>query len=409
MLSRVPYPLPASTNSIDPSWAQAHYSWAYDLLNANGIDTSDDRWEFSTTEHGLHPLTYRGWWVFVVYYDDRLGVVIDPERFDSLRSNHPGASIEICGRSINDLLWVLIDTTTIALEQIKQELEHSINVLTSSPAFQPQASSYALVLLWNPENWDWQTLNKHIAKTHNSPPFRETWKVKNPHLVHVGMPTYIYRTGKYGRGFMASGTVVSPPYVTSHFRENDEMQTSVDVIFDTIIDPSNEIPLSLDELNAQIPDDEQVPTFLHSGVVLRHYAAERLQMTWGHHVHKVRGTGPGLEVIPDTAAEFVFAEGALRQLSVNSHERSGAARDRAIAIHGTECCVCGINFEHVYGEIGKGFIHIHHLDPIANAKDHRPVDPRRDLVPVCPNCHAMLHRRAEHPYTPDELKRMMGR
>jgi len=60
--------------------------------------------------------------------------------------------------------------------------------------------------------------------------------------------------------------------------------------------------------------------------------------------------------------------------------------------HGTACAVCGIDFEKVYGELGKGFIHVHHTVPIHTIGEEYTINPEKDLIPVCPNCHAMLHR-----------------
>lgn len=57
------------------------------------------------------------------------------------------------------------------------------------------------------------------------------------------------------------------------------------------------------------------------------------------------------------------------------------------------CSVCNFNFYDKYGEIGKDFIHVHHLVPLHEIKDVYEIDPIRDLRPVCPNCHAMLHKR----------------
>ena len=55
--------------------------------------------------------------------------------------------------------------------------------------------------------------------------------------------------------------------------------------------------------------------------------------------------------------------------------------------------VCEFNFEAFYGERGKGFIHVHHLSSLAEIGQEYEVDPVNDLRPVCPNCHAMLHRK----------------
>ena len=60
----------------------------------------------------------------------------------------------------------------------------------------------------------------------------------------------------------------------------------------------------------------------------------------------------------------------------------------------------------IYGDIAEGFIHVHHLVPLSAIKEDYQLDPVNDLLPVYPNCHAMLHRR-KPPFTPEELKALM--
>lgn len=84
-------------------------------------------------------------------------------------------------------------------------------------------------------------------------------------------------------------------------------------------------------------------------------------------------------------------EGATTQVLVNRYERNAAARAKCIAFYGAECAVCGFNFESRYGELGKGYIHVHHIVPLAQIRGEYEVDPIRDLLPVCANCHAMIH------------------
>lgn len=86
-----------------------------------------------------------------------------------------------------------------------------------------------------------------------------------------------------------------------------------------------------------------------------------------------------------------YPEGLRRQVYVNAVERSRKARETCIQHHGLNCVACGFNFQQIYGDIGKDFIHVHHLVPISDLKEEREVDPVHDLVPVCPNCHAMIH------------------
>lgn len=99
-------------------------------------------------------------------------------------------------------------------------------------------------------------------------------------------------------------------------------------------------------------------------------------------------------------------EGAKKEITVNSYERNREARNMCIAVHGCKCAVCGMDFEKVYGEIGKGFIHVHHIVPISSIGKEYKLDPVKDLIPVCPNCHAMLHR-SDPPHTIEELKQCL--
>jgi 5-methylcytosine-specific restriction protein A len=84
-------------------------------------------------------------------------------------------------------------------------------------------------------------------------------------------------------------------------------------------------------------------------------------------------------------------EGASKSISVNSYERNSVARAQCLEHHGYTCKVCSFNFENYYGTIGRNYIHVHHVVPLSKIKGAYVVDPVNDLVPVCPNCHAMIH------------------
>jgi len=107
--------------------------------------------------------------------------------------------------------------------------------------------------------------------------------------------------------------------------------------------------------------------------------------------------GNTMERRPETLPEEIvgspsFVDGVARQITVNSFERNPAARAACIAAHGVRCRVCDFDFESVYGEIGRGYVHVHHVRPLAEVRSAHDIDPTTDLVPVCPNCHAMIHR-----------------
>lgn len=88
-------------------------------------------------------------------------------------------------------------------------------------------------------------------------------------------------------------------------------------------------------------------------------------------------------------------EGDKRYYSSTRYERDPLARKRCIEHYGCKCFVCGFDFEKVYGELGKGFIEVHHIVPISQRGGNYLVDPIRDLRPLCSNCHSMIHRNNE--------------
>lgn len=100
-------------------------------------------------------------------------------------------------------------------------------------------------------------------------------------------------------------------------------------------------------------------------------------------------------------------EGATTTVTVTLYERSAIARRKCVEHYGCSCCVCGFSFESVYGELGRAYIHVHHVVPLADVTKEYEVDPIRDLRPVCPNCHAMLHRKAPA-ISVEELKQQIN-
>lgn len=96
-------------------------------------------------------------------------------------------------------------------------------------------------------------------------------------------------------------------------------------------------------------------------------------------------------IYPDEVGGGSYVEGELKQVLVNIHERNVHARQACIDHYGSRCRVCDIDFSETYGELGNGFIHVHHLQQLSTIDKSYVVDPIADLRPVCPNCHAMLH------------------
>lgn len=83
-------------------------------------------------------------------------------------------------------------------------------------------------------------------------------------------------------------------------------------------------------------------------------------------------------------------EGRKHEDTVTRYERDRGNRKKCIEHYGYVCQVCGTNFEKTYGDLGKAFIEVHHLYPVAQGE--RQVNPIEDLIPLCSNCHSMIHR-----------------
>lgn len=111
------------------------------------------------------------------------------------------------------------------------------------------------------------------------------------------------------------------------------------------------------------------------------------------------------EIIP--ANGVALTEGAKRTVTVNTYERNSRARSMCIAHWGCLCVVCNFDFQKIYGDIGSGFIHVHHLIPVSEIGKSYHVDPINDLRPICPNCHSMLHT-SDPPLDMEQLKKLLN-
>jgi hypothetical protein len=128
-----------------------------------------------------------------------------------------------------------------------------------------------------------------------------------------------------------------------------------------------------------------------------------LASIWYNRTAGMSGVASIPEEIPDPD---LYVEGATKKIYVNTYERDRRARAACIKHYGTHCSVCDFDFEKVYGKVGKGYIQVHHLKPLSEIGNRYKVDPIKDLRPVCPNCHAMIHQRRPDPYSIEEMRSM---
>jgi predicted HNH restriction endonuclease len=103
----------------------------------------------------------------------------------------------------------------------------------------------------------------------------------------------------------------------------------------------------------------------------------------------------------DPLEPLAFLEGKRRSVLRTHLLRDQRARSKKIAAalraspDGRLRCEvpgCGFDFEAIYGELGVGFAHVHHKDPLHRQVAKTTLD---RLAIVCPNCHEMIHRFGE--------------
>ncbi len=92
------------------------------------------------------------------------------------------------------------------------------------------------------------------------------------------------------------------------------------------------------------------------------------------------------------------SEGVERQHNLTKKERNPELRRKCIEYYKRQwggrihCICCGFDFGKAYGNIGEDYIEIHHLTPHHTFDGVHTVDPTTDLIPLCSNCHSMIHR-----------------
>ncbi|WP_409304704.1 EVE domain-containing protein [Peribacillus sp. SCS-155] len=140
--------------------------------------------------------------------------------------------------------------------------------------------------------------------------------------------------------------------------------------------------------------------------------AEELHNLWNKQSSKfdLFITQVGMDIdseIADETGEPLQKDGKITEYYGKRYERNPQNRARALELHGFDCYVCGFNFEKVYGDRGKDFIEVHHVNPLGTVKQEVAINPETDLLPVCSNCHRMIHRSKDDVLSIDELKKLL--
>lgn len=254
---------------------------------------------------------------------------------------------------------------------------------------------------WNPHKWNWSDLNLDIETLNNTGNVILKWSCVSYRQIKPGDRAFLVRLGVEPKGIMGSGTVISEPFLSQHWSGEDKLVQRVVIEFDTLLDPESESLLSLEVLNhGELSKQEWTPQ--SSGISIQSELTDKLEAIWFDFLNLVDSNNRFNNAVTNTS----FTEGSSFNVKITRYERNPYARNACINHYGLTCIICGFNFEKFYGESGKDFIHVHHLNEISKHDGEHKVDPIKDLRPVCPNCHNVIHRKRP-PYTIEEMIKMI--
>jgi 5-methylcytosine-specific restriction protein A len=255
------------------------------------------------------------------------------------------------------------------------------------------------LLAWNPDRWNWDDLAGFVAAFNRGEVSADRWSCGNNKSIKTGDEVWLIRLRREPRGIFGHGIVTTPSYEAPHWDDPKKVGQYVEYQLHSITNPETDPIIPRARLNDP-PFQKMHWDTQSSGVRIPDDVALALKEEWAR-VH----AGTGFSLPEEVVAPGLYTEGARRIVTVNSYERNARARNACIAHYGTRCSVCELTLSDIYGPAGDGLIHVHHLVSLAKIGKAYQLDPIKDLRPVCPNCHAIIHAREPH-YSIDEVKKM---
>jgi len=243
-----------------------------------------------------------------------------------------------------------------------------------------------ILFVWNPNNWHWDNLSEAVVEANQTGKYFDEWSCGNVKSIKKGDRAFLVKLGTHPKGIIGSGFVASDVFQALHWdkekAEIGKMTNKVHIEFDVL----SEVPLIIEE---ELKHD----SFLHqtwfpqmSGISIKSEVATHLELLWAEKT----GTNQNDN---NAAIATSYSEGRRVLREAYTYERNTKARTDCLEHYGYKCVICGFDFLDFYGDIGKDFIHVHHRKPVSEIGKEYFIDPITDLVPICPNCHAMIHRK----------------
>jgi 5-methylcytosine-specific restriction protein A len=252
------------------------------------------------------------------------------------------------------------------------------------------------LFLYNPLNWKWDKIEEAIQKVEKEGSISDSWtcmskKPKN------GDKFFLMQVGQQkNNGIFGSGSIDRLEEDVAEGVINHGLTNRAYIKINILLNP-NEKKLDENTLKNKFPNTRWTPP--RSGNEIDSNIVDDLENLWVEFVNNSKA------YIETGFINKEYLEGNSQQRLFTVYERNSEARQACIDHYGYDCQICGTNLEKIYGEVGKDFIHVHHIDFFSNFTEEHKIDPIKDLITICPNCHAMLHRKVNGKYlTINQLK-----
>lgn len=247
-----------------------------------------------------------------------------------------------------------------------------------------------IILCWNrddPDVWpldDYDAVRRACA---TGSPVPARWSVGNRVNIPRGTTCFLLVQGQlHPRGLVGFAVTTGTPYLDEHWADPTRQTHYVDLDFIELLDVDDVVPVRV--LDAVTPGIPWLKGIRGSGFPVKPEYQPDLMDTW------IQYCGEGEERGPGEFEDGEYEEGAVRTIRVNRYERDPLARKECLDFHGPICQACGVDLRTIYGDdLGTRAIHVHHIRPMAT-RGGKPysLNAKKDLVPLCPNCHNVIHK-----------------
>lgn len=251
----------------------------------------------------------------------------------------------------------------------------------------------AVILAWNPDEPQWDgTYAADVETVRRAGVLRQGWSLSGDTALELGMDVWLLVVGDHRamRGLIGHGILAGTSERTGDAGE--ALRLDIDV--DLLLPHGDQVDMA--QLAERIPD---IPTTRFDAVVIRGAAESAVRGLWAEaNAPEAGSSSPVPGALPASA---------MTRSGINGFERDPDLRRTALAHRGSACHACGLDAEQVYGLPSADVVQVHLITPPARiTEDYRP-DALVDLVPLCPTCHVVAHRRWPDPFSVEEIRTML--